>query len=103
MTDGPSETSDTGIREKRVVVYVVTGRRAGMRRIIGHMIFKPGDELPKQFQNVFVCKGEPPRDVYLVGEFPRYVLYSEIAPVTTKKPRAPRPTKVIASDGRMPA
>ena len=98
-----AETQDSGEREKRVVVYVVTGRRAGMRRIIGHMIFKPGDELPKQFQNVHICAGEPTRDVHLVGEFPRYVLYSEIAPKAPGKVRAPRKAKVIASDGRVPA
>ena len=86
-------------QEKRVVVYVVTGRRAGMRRIIGHLIFKPGDELPKKFENVFVCNGEDKRTMHLVGEFPRYVLYSEIAPKPVKRPRNPRPAKVIANDG----
>ncbi len=86
-------------QEKRVVVYVVTGRRAGMRRIIGHMIFEPGDELPKKFENVFVCNGEDKRTMHLVGEFPRYVLYSEMKPMTGKRPRTPRPAKVIANDG----
>ena len=95
-----SETVDSGQQEKRVVIYVVTGRRAGMRRIIGHMIFKPGDELPKRFDHVHVCAGEPPRDVHLIGEFPRYVLYSEIAPPAPGKVRAPRKAKVVANDGR---
>jgi len=90
-----------GQQEKRVVIYVVTGKRAGMRRIIGHMIFKAGDELPKRFDNVHICTGEPPRNVHLVGEFPRYVLYSEIiTPSLLKKVRAPRKAKVIANDGR---
>jgi len=98
-----AETQDAVTREKRVVVYVVTGRRAGMRRIIGHMIFKPGDELPKRFDNVHICKGEPPRNVHLIGEYPRYVMYSEIAPKPSGKVRAPRKAKVTVNDGRVPA
>lgn len=87
-------------QEKRVVVYVVTGRRAGMRRIIGHMIFKAGDALPERFDNVHICDGEPPRNVHRIGEYPRYVLYSEIEPKIEKKPRAPRKAKIVTDDGR---
>jgi hypothetical protein len=93
-------TQDTPPVEKRVVIYIVTGRRAGMRRIIGHMIFKPGDELPKRFDNVHICTGEPARTVHLVGEYPRYILYREIAPGLVKTPRTPRKAKVIVTDGR---
>jgi hypothetical protein len=96
--DMASQAQDTEL-EKRVVMYVVTGRRKGLRRIIGHMIFKPGDELPKRIDNVFICKGEQPRDVHLVGEYPRYVLYSEIEPPKMKKPRAPKRSKVVVTDG----
>jgi hypothetical protein len=92
----PSDTAVTEI-EKRVVIYVVTGRRAGMRRIIGHMIFRVGDELPKQFQNVFICEGEPGRNVFLVGEYPRYIMYREI-PVDLTPPRKRR-AKMVLADG----
>lgn len=81
------------------MVYVVTGRRAGLRKIIGHMIFNPGDELPKRFENVFVCNNEDKRTMHLIGEFPRYVLYGEMTPKPTKRPRTPRPAKVVANDG----
>jgi hypothetical protein len=92
-----SETQDGKPHEKRVVIYVVTGRRAGMRRIIGHMIFKAGDELPKRFENVYICDGEPKRNVHLVGEFPRYVLYSEIEPKPMPRKRK---AKIVTDDGR---
>jgi hypothetical protein len=93
---GGNRVSD--LQEKRVVVYVVTGRRKGMRRIIGHMIFKAGDELPKRFDNVYICKGEPARTVHLVGEYPRYVMYREMEPAI--KPPRSRKAKIIANDGR---
>jgi hypothetical protein len=98
MSTSESTSPQAPTQEKRVVIYVVTGKRAGMRRIIGHMIFEAGAELPKRFDNVHICTGEPPRTVHLIGEYPRYVLYSEIAP--GPKPRAPRKAKVIANDGR---
>jgi hypothetical protein len=99
MTSELQDTPAAGLTEKRVVIYVVTGRRAGMRRIIGHMISKPGDELPKRFDNVHICSREPVRSVHLVGEFPRYVLYREIKPAL-KKPPTPRKAKVAVTDGR---
>lgn len=100
MASEAQDTPSAAQIEKRVVMYVVTGRRKGMRRIIGHMIYEAGTALPKSFKNVHVCEGEPGRDVHLVGEFPRYVLYSEIVPGVLKKPRAPRKAKVVGNDGR---
>ncbi len=95
MTSEMQDTPPT--QEKRVVIYVVTGRRAGMRRIIGHMIYEVGAKLPKAFKNVHICTDEPPRDVQFVGEYPHYVLYSEVKPVP--KPRTPRAVKIIGTDG----
>ena len=93
-----SAAQDTPEVEKRVVVYVVTGRRAGMRRIIGHMIYKAGETLPAGFHDIHICDGEEPKDVQLVGEYPRYVLYREIGPTPpmVKTPRTPRVPKGAA-------
>jgi hypothetical protein len=66
------------------------------------MVLAPEDQLPKKFQNVHVCKDEPAIDVHLVGEFPRYVLYREIEPTHTPKPRKRFP-KVVVTDGKASA
>ena len=80
--------------EKRVVVHIVTGRRTGMRRIIGHLVYNVGDELPQCFDKVHICDGEPPVDVHFAGEFQRYILYKELPP-EIPVPRA----KVLVRDG----
>lgn len=89
--------------EKRVVIHVVTGKRAGMRKIIGHLVLEPGDEIPLKYQNVHICAGEPGRDVYRAADYPNYVLFREGAPVKVQPPRAPRRAKSIVDDGRNPA
>lgn len=65
-----SEAQDSGQQEKRVVVHVVSGRLAGMRRIIGTVLIDAHHTYP-------------PVMPYLDGEaqhartYPRYVLYRE--------------------------
>jgi hypothetical protein len=71
-------------REKKVVVHIVTGRLAGMRKIVGHIILDKGDELPPRFDNIPTHEG-PTGTVIHAGTFPRYVLYREWKQADTGK------------------
>lgn len=58
---------------KKVVIHIVQGRLAGMRKIVGHLIMGE-EEVPAQFT------GTDHGDVQHAGTFPRYVLYRQFSP-----------------------
>lgn len=70
-----SEAQDNKQQTKRVVVHVVTGKRAGMRKIIGHLICGDGEDFPPSIANVDL--GTHSADVQHAGTYPRYILYRE--------------------------
>lgn len=60
--------------DKKVVVHIVTGRLAGMRKIIGHVVIDDPTKVPAAFTHT--SEG----DVQHAGTFPRYVLYRQFNP-----------------------
>lgn len=70
-----SEIQDNTAPTKRVVVHIVSGKRAGMRKIIGHLVCSAGEDFPPSIANVDL--GTHAADVQHAGTFPRYILYRE--------------------------
>lgn len=64
---------------KRIVVHIVKGRLAGMRKIIGHLVLDPADleKFPPSLKAVDF--GDHAADVVHAGTFERFVLYREWA------------------------
>jgi hypothetical protein len=62
---------------KKVVIHIVSGRLAGMRRIVGHLVMGEED-IPAQFTHT------DQGDVRHAGTFPRYVLYKQFNPAGIK-------------------
>ena len=60
---------------KKIVVHIVTGRLAGIRQIIGHLVIDEGDQFPPRIPNADL--GDHVADVIHAGVYPRYVLYRE--------------------------
>ena len=67
---------------KRIVVHIVKGRLAGLRRIVGHLVVKEGEYFPPRFDGVPDSQGQP-TTVLHAGTFPRYVLYREWSQAAT--------------------
>ena len=64
---------------KRIVVHIVKGRLAGMRKIIGHLVLEAGDaeKFPPSIKNADLA--DHVADVVHAGTFERFVLYREWA------------------------
>lgn len=73
MTDTAAPDSP----EKRIVVHIVQGRLAGLRRIVGHVVINDVADIPPAFRHT------EHGDVQHAGTFPRYVLYRQFNPTQT--------------------
>lgn len=61
---------------KRIVIHIVRGRLAGLRRIVGHLVVQAGEHFPPRYDNVPMADGGV-GTVRHVGTYPRYILYRE--------------------------
>lgn len=66
--------SDIAPNVKRIVVHIVTGAQAGMRKIIGHIVVDDPTSLPAAFNHT------EHGSVQHAGTFPRYILYRQFNP-----------------------
>lgn len=71
-------------REKRIVVHIVRGRLAGLRRIVGHLVLKGDEEFPPRYDNVPIADGATGSVIH-AGTYPRYILYREWKQPTSGK------------------
>ena len=75
----PNQAIPEKTSSKRIVVHIVKGRLAGMRKIIGHLVINAEDveKFPPSIPNVDL--GDHAADVIHTGTFERFVLYKEWA------------------------